>query len=85
MPDYDWWYGCSPTATGMVLGKYDRDGYGVMSYDDIAPGGDAELRLTPGMSNTATTRSTYPIASSFIASTCCSTYAYTSTYLSKTS
>jgi len=69
MPDYDWWYGCSPTAVGMVLGKYDRDGYGVMSYDNIAPGGDAELRLTPGVSNDAATRASYPIASSFIAST----------------
>lgn len=27
VPDYDWWYGCSPTSAGMVVGYYDRNGY----------------------------------------------------------
>ncbi|PKL43543.1 MAG: hypothetical protein CVV39_08520 [Planctomycetes bacterium HGW-Planctomycetes-1] len=34
---YDWWYGCSPTSTGMLLGWYDRNG-----YSNLVPGGDAE-------------------------------------------
>lgn len=28
MNNYDWWYGCSPTSAGMVMGYYDRLGYG---------------------------------------------------------
>ena len=35
---YDWWYGCSPTSAGMLLGWYDRNG-----YSNLVPGGDAEL------------------------------------------
>ena len=27
-PDYEWWYGCSPTAAGMLMGHYDINGYG---------------------------------------------------------
>jgi len=67
MPDYDWWYGCSPTAAGMVLGKYDRDGYGADTdyYANIAPGGDAETRLDAGV---ADPRASYPFATSMIAS-----------------
>jgi hypothetical protein len=34
---YDWWYGCSPTSAGMLLGWYDRNG-----YSNLVPGGDAE-------------------------------------------
>ena len=34
---YDWWYGCSPTSVGMLLGWYDRNG-----YSNLVPGGDAE-------------------------------------------
>jgi hypothetical protein len=34
---YDWWYGCSPTSTGMLLGWYDRNG-----YSNLVPGGQAE-------------------------------------------
>ncbi|MBL7154121.1 MAG: C39 family peptidase [Phycisphaerae bacterium] len=42
-PDYDWWYGCSPTSAGMIMGYYDRNGYGGYSYDNLVPGGVAEL------------------------------------------
>jgi hypothetical protein len=27
VPDYEWWYGCSPTSAGMMMGYYDREGY----------------------------------------------------------
>jgi len=40
--DYDWWYGCSPTAAGMMLGYYDRNGYQGSPYDNLIPGGMAE-------------------------------------------
>ena len=33
----DWWYGCSPTSAGMLLGWYDRNG-----YPNLVGGGDAE-------------------------------------------
>ena len=39
---YKWWYGCSPTAAGMVLGFYDRNGYAGKRYDNLVPGGVAE-------------------------------------------
>ncbi|MEN6385481.1 MAG: PEP-CTERM sorting domain-containing protein [Phycisphaerales bacterium] len=35
--NYDWWYGCSPTSVGMLLGWYDRNG-----YSNLIPGGVAE-------------------------------------------
>ena len=35
--DYDWWYGCSPTSAGMVMGYYDARG-----YSNLVPGGNAE-------------------------------------------
>ena len=34
--DYDWWYGCSPTAAGMIMGHYDRNGYGTLNLDNLA-------------------------------------------------
>jgi hypothetical protein len=40
--DYAWWYGCSPTSAGMMMGYYDRMGYGGMSYGNLVPGGVAE-------------------------------------------
>jgi len=40
--DYQWWYGCSPTAAGMIMGHYDVSGYGSHSYDNLVPGGQAE-------------------------------------------
>ena len=42
-PDYDWWYGCSPTSAGMLMGYYDIHGYGGLLYDNFVPGGEAEL------------------------------------------
>ena len=41
-PNYDWWYGCSPTSAGMMVGYYDRSGYGGLQYPDLVPGGVAE-------------------------------------------
>jgi hypothetical protein len=41
-PDYDWWYGCSPTSAGMMMGYYDRNGYNGLRYDNLVPGGTAE-------------------------------------------
>ena len=45
---YDWWYGCSPTSVGMVLGHYDRDGYAGYGYDNLVPGGEAEIETFYG-------------------------------------
>jgi len=42
-PDYAWWYGCSPTSAGMMMGYYDRNGYAGSTYDNLVPGGVAEL------------------------------------------
>jgi len=42
-PDYDWWYGCSPTSAGMMMGYYDINGYNGLCYDNLVPGGVAEL------------------------------------------
>jgi len=41
--DYDWWHGCSATSAGMVMGHYDREGYSGGTYDNLVPGGVAEL------------------------------------------
>lgn len=42
-PAYDWWYGCAPTSVGMMMGYYDINGYGGLRYDNLVPGGVAEL------------------------------------------
>ena len=42
-PDADWWYGCSPTSAGMIIGLYDRDGYNGLNYDNLVQGGVAEI------------------------------------------
>ena len=42
-PDYAWWYGCSPTSAGMMMGYYDINGYKGSSYGNLVPGGTAEL------------------------------------------
>jgi hypothetical protein len=41
--DYDWWYGCSPTSAGMMMGYYDITGYDGLTYPNLVPGGVAEL------------------------------------------
>ncbi|HIJ89352.1 MAG: hypothetical protein OEV89_00650 [Desulfobulbaceae bacterium] len=51
-PEYDWWYGCSPTAAGMMMGYYDRNGYKGLSYQKLVPGAQAEMSTfnsTPGV------------------------------------
>jgi hypothetical protein len=40
--DYDWWYGCSPTSAGMMMGYYDNNGYQTYTYNGLVPGGVAE-------------------------------------------
>ena len=47
-PDYDWWYGCSPTSAGMMMGYYDIKGYGGKLYNNLVPGGVAELETFTG-------------------------------------
>ena len=46
-PDYDWWHGCSPTSAGMMMGYYDINGYGSLTYDNLVPGGVAETTTFP--------------------------------------
>lgn len=38
VPESDWWYGCSATSAGMLMGYYD-----LLGYDNLVQGGDAEL------------------------------------------
>lgn len=45
--DYDWWYGCSPTSAGMIMGHYDRNGYGGGTYNALITGGVAESDTFP--------------------------------------
>jgi hypothetical protein len=42
-PDYEWWYGCSPTSAGMMMGYYDRNGYGGLFYQNLVPNQKAPL------------------------------------------
>ena len=46
--DYAWWYGCSPTSTGMMMGYYDRNGYSSLTYTNLVPGGVAESETYVG-------------------------------------
>lgn len=46
--DYDWWYGCSPTSAGMMMGYYDRNGYSGSNFDNLIPGGTAESETYVG-------------------------------------
>jgi hypothetical protein len=41
-PEYGWWYGCTATSAGMMMGYYDQKGYGGKSYSNLVPGGVAE-------------------------------------------
>jgi hypothetical protein len=41
-PDYNWWFGCSPTSVGMMIGYYDKNGYSGSSFSNLVPGGVAE-------------------------------------------
>ena len=49
---YQWWYGCSPTAAGMLMGYYDRNGYGGLGYSNLVPGGVAEASTFPSTAGT---------------------------------
>lgn len=40
--DYNWWYGCSPTSAGMMMGHYDRNGYQQKAFTGMVAGGVAE-------------------------------------------
>ena len=42
VPDYEWWYGCSPTSAGMLMGFYDRRPYNGKAYSNLVPNGAAE-------------------------------------------
>ncbi len=42
-PNYDWWYGCSATSAGMLMGYYDINGYSGFTYENLVPGGVAEM------------------------------------------
>ncbi len=46
-PAYLWWYGCSPTSAGMMMGFYDINGFDGLTYDNLVPGGIAELTSGP--------------------------------------
>jgi hypothetical protein len=46
-PAYVWWYGCTPTSAGMMMGYYDIHGYGGLYYDNLVPGGVAEASTFP--------------------------------------
>jgi len=50
-PAYDWWYGCSPTSAGMMMGYYDRKGYGGLNYNNLVPSGVAETTTFPNANN----------------------------------
>ena len=47
--NYDWWYGCSPTSAGMLMGYYDRKFLvGGSTYYNLVPGGYAETNSYGG-------------------------------------
>ena len=61
--DYAWWYGCSPTSAGMMMGYYDRNGYGGLFYSNLVPGGVAEASTFPSTAGTWQYLAQYTIAS----------------------
>lgn len=63
VPDYEWWYGCSPTAAGMLIGYYDIHGYQGLRYDNLVPGGEAELSTFPSTEGEWEYNAQYAIAS----------------------
>ncbi len=60
--DYDWWYGCSPTSAGMMMGYYDLNGYGGLYYPNLVPG-VAETSTFPSTAGTWNYNAQYAIAS----------------------
>jgi len=63
VPDYKWWYGCAPTAAGMLIGYYDIHGYDGLRYDNLVPGGKAELSTFPSKEGVWQYKAQYAIAS----------------------
>jgi hypothetical protein len=61
--DYEWWYGCSPTAAGMAMAYYDLNGYGGLSYSNLVAGGVAESSTFLGTAGTWSYLAQYAIAS----------------------
>jgi hypothetical protein len=49
VPDYEWWYGCSPTAAGMLIGFYDTHGYAGKTYRELVPDAVAEASTFPSI------------------------------------
>jgi len=47
--NYAWWYGCSPTSAGMMMGYYDRNVYQGNTYPNLVPGGVAEATTYAGV------------------------------------
>ena len=43
-----WWYGCTPTSAGMLMGYYDRNGYAGDTYGNLVAGGVAEAQNNTG-------------------------------------
>jgi hypothetical protein len=62
-PAYDWWYGCSPTSAGMMMGYYDQHGYGGESYAKLVPLGTAE-------------NSTFPLSWKYLVNNSIASYGY---------
>ncbi len=62
-PDYGLWYGCSPTAAGMLMGHYDRNGYRGWSYAGLVPGAVAEPETFVGPATGWSARVNHIIAS----------------------
>jgi len=62
--NYEWWYGCSPTSAGMMVGYYDRKGYGGLSYSNLVKGGVAESSTFPSTAGTWSYLAQSAIASS---------------------
>lgn len=52
VPDYQWWYGCSPTAAGMLIGYYDINGYKGETYTRLLPDAVAEQSTFPSVEGT---------------------------------
>jgi hypothetical protein len=52
VPDYQWWYGCSPTAAGMLIGYYDINGYRDATYSRLLPNAIAEPSTFPSVDGT---------------------------------
>lgn len=60
--DYEWWYGCTPTSGGMIMGYYDRNGYAGLLYNQFVPG-VAETSTHPSTAGWWDYNAQYAIAS----------------------